>query len=297
MMEKKLIKKELMEKKGIHAGKLLLWGVLAVLAAIALYPVFFLVSGSVMGEDELGSYLGPVVSGKEGYAEFPLLPAYPTLWHYVEVFLDSPEFFVMFWNSVKITFGVLAGQLLAGTMAAWGFAKYDFPWKKGFFLIYMILMLLPFQVLMLSDYLVLDRLGLTDNLWGIILPGAFSTFPVFIMYRFFVELPDSLLESARLDGAREWQLFCYIGLPIGSSGIIAAMVLGFLEYWNMVEQPLAFLSDPSLWPLSLYLPEVNLAKAGMALSASVITLLPAVFVFFMGQDYLEQGIVSSGMKE
>lgn len=65
----------------------------------------------------------------------------------------------------------------------------------------------------------------------------------------------------------------------------------------MVEQPLAFLSDPSLWPLSLYLPEVNLAKAGMALSASVITLLPAVFVFFMGQDYLEQGIVSSGMKE
>ena len=298
MMEKKLIKKELMEKKGIHAGKLLLWGVLAVLAAIALYPVFFLVSGSVMGEDELGSYLGPVVSGKEGYAEFPLLPAYPTLRHYVEVFLDSPEFFVMFWNSVKITFGVLAGQLLAGTMAAWGFAKYDFPWKKGFFLIYMILMLLPFQVLMLSDYLVLDRLGLTDNLWGIILPGAFSTFPVFIMYRFFVELPDSLLESARLDGAREWQLFCYIGLPIGSSGIIAAMVLGFLEYWSLIEQPLTFLKEKRLFPLSIFLPDITSAsQSGMAFAASVITFFPALLVFLGGQDYLEQGIIYSGLKE
>lgn len=298
LSKKELSKKELMEKKGIHAGKLLLWGVLAILAAIALYPVFFLVSGSVMGEDELGAYLGPVVSGKEGYAEFPLLPAYPTLRHYVEVFLDSPEFFVMFWNSVKITFGVLAGQLLAGTMAAWGFAKYDFPWKKGFFLIYMILMLLPFQVLMLSDYLVLDRLALTDNLWGIILPGAFFTFPVFIMYRFFVELPDSLLESARLDGAREWQLFCYIGLPIGSSGIIAAMVLGFLEYWSLIEQPLTFLKEKRLFPLSIFLPDITSAsQSGMAFAASVITFFPALLVFLGGQDYLEQGIMAGAVKE
>ncbi len=298
MMEKKLIKKELMEKKGIHAGKLLLWGVLAVLAAIALYPVFFLVSGSVMGEDELGSYLGPVVSGKEGYAEFPLLPAYPTLRHYVEVFLDSPEFFVMFWNSVKITFGVLAGQLLAGTMAAWGFAKYDFPWKKGFFLIYMILMLLPFQVLMLSDYLVLDFFGLTDSLWGIILPGVFSTFPVFIMYRFFTEIPDSLIESAKLDGAKEWQLFLYLALPIGSSGIIACMVLGFLEYWSLIEQPMTFLKDKSLFPLSIFLPDItSIDKSGIAFAASVVTFLPAILVFLGGQDYLEQGIMAGAVKE
>lgn len=284
--------------RGRHYGRAALWGVLAVFALAALYPVFFLVTGSFMGKDELGDSLGPVISGSQGYAQFPLLPAYPTMRHYVEIFLDSPGYFVMFWNSIQITFGVLAGQLVVGTMAAWGFAKYQFPWKKGFFLIYMILMLLPFQVLMLSDYLVLDKLGLTDNLWGIILPGIFSTFPVFLMYRFFAELPDSLIESARLDGAREWQLFFYIALPIGSSGVIAAMVLGFLEYWSLIEQPLTFLKEKRLFPLSIFLPDItSVSQSGMAFAASVVTFLPALLVFLGGQDYLEQGIMAGAVKE
>lgn len=284
--------------KKLHAGKKILWGFLAIWAVIALYPVFFLIAGSFMGNDELRQYLGAVIAGREGYAAFPLLPHYPTLQHYIEILLDMPEFFVMFWNSAKITFGVLAGQFLVGTMAAWGFAKYEFPGKKGLFLIYMILMLLPFQVLMLSDYLVLDKLKLTDNLWGIILPGIFSTFPVFIMYRFFTEIPDSLIESAKLDGAKDWQLFVYLAIPIGSSGIIASMVLGFLEYWSLIEQPMTFLKEKRLFPLSIFLPDItNVGQTGMAFAASVITFLPAVLVFLGGQDYLEQGIMAGAVKE
>ena len=113
------------QRKNFHAGQKLLWGLLALLALATLYPVIFLIAGSFMGQDELGTYLGAVIAGREGYADFPLLPHYPTLRHYVEILLDSPEFFVMFWNSVRITFGVLAGQLVVGTMAAWGFAKYE----------------------------------------------------------------------------------------------------------------------------------------------------------------------------
>lgn len=283
---------------GAKISKIVLWGLLGLLAVLALYPVFFLMAGSLMGNDELTGYLGAVIAEKKGYVDFPLLPGYPTLKHFVEIFLDSPEFFVMFWNSIKITFGVLAGQLVVGTTAAWGFAKYDFPWKKGFLLIYIILMLLPFQVLMLSDYLVLDKLKLTDSLWGIILPGAFSTFPVFIMYRFFTEIPDSLIESAKLDGAREWQLFWYIALPMGSSGVIASMVLGFLEYWSLIEQPMTFLKDESLFPLSIFLPDItSIGRAGAGFAASVITFLPALLVFLGGQDYLEQGIMAGAVKE
>lgn len=151
---------------------------------------------------------------------------------------------------------------------------------------------------MLSDYLVLDLFSLTDNLWGIILPGAFSTFPVFIMYRFFTEIPDSLIESAKLDGAKEWQLFLYLAVPIGSSGIIACMVLGFLEYWSLIEQPLTFLKDKSLFPLSIFLPDItSVSKSGMAFAVSVITFFPAVLVFLGGQDYLEQGIMAGAVKE
>lgn len=282
----------------LHLGRKAVWILLIVLALLAVYPVIFLSAGSLMKADELEDCLGAVVSGAEGYASFPVLPKYPTLQHFVEVLLDSPEFFVMFWNSILITFGVLGGQFVAGTMAAWGFARYEFPCKRGIFLLYIVLMLLPFQVLMLSDYLLLDRLRLLDSLWAVILPGMFSTFPVFIMYRFFAEIPDSLIESARLDGAREWQLFWYLALPMGSSGIIAALVLGFLEYWSLIEQPLTFIKDKSKLPLSVFLPDLTMTgKAGFLFAVSVVTFLPAIIVFMGGRDYLEQGIMAGAVKE
>lgn len=282
----------------LHLGRKAVWSLLIVLALLAVYPVIFLSAGSLMGADELEDCLGAVVSGAEGYASFPVLPKYPTLQHFAEVLLDSPEFFVMFWNSILITFGVLGGQFVAGTMAAWGFARYEFPCKRGIFLLYIVLMLLPFQVLMLSDYLLLDRLRLLDSLWAVILPGMFSTFPVFIMYRFFAEISDSLIESARLDGAREWQLFWYLALPMGSSGIIAALVLGFLEYWSLIEQPLTFIKDKSRLPLSVFLPDLTMTgKAGFLFAVSVVTFLPAVMVFMGGRDYLEQGIMAGAVKE
>lgn len=158
-------------------------------------------------------------------------------------------------------------------------------------------MLLPFQVTMLSSYLVLDRLLLLDTHGAIILPAVFSTFPIFLSYGGFRQIPEQLLEAARIDGAGEFLIFIRIGLPLGKSGLLSAMVLGFLEYWNLMEQPLAFLSVKSLWPLSLYLPEITWTQAGFALCASFITLIPAAFVFVMGQDYLEQGIIYSGLKE
>ena len=282
----------------LHLGRKAVWILLIVLALLAVYPVIFLSAGSLMGADELEDCLGAVVSGAEGYASFPVLPKYPTLQHFAEVLLDSPEFFVMFWNSILITFGVLGGQFVAGTMAAWGFARYEFPCKRGIFLLYIVLMLLPFQVLMLSDYLLLDRLRLLDSLWAVILPGMFSTFPVFIMYRFFAEIPDSLIESARLDGAREWQLFWYLALPMGSSGIIAALVLGFLEYWSLIEQPLTFIKDKSKLPLSVFLPDLTMTgKAGFLFAVSGVTFLPAIIVFMGGRDYLEQGIMAGAVKE
>ena len=278
---------------------------LAVLALVAVFPVLFSITGSLMGQNELNDLLGAVLTSDSGSASgqtvnhvsWRVLPLYPTLKSYVKVLLDSPEFFVMFWNSVKITVGVLAGQILVGVPAAWGFARYRFPGKNMLFMVYVALMMMPFQVMMLSNYLVLDQMALLDNLWGIILPSVFSTFPVFIMYRFFESIPEALMESARLDGAGELLIFIRIGIPLGSPGIISALVLGFLEYWNLIEQPMAFLKTKSLWPLSLYLPQIDMAQTGKAFAVSVLVLIPAVIVFLVGQDYLEQGIISTAIKE
>ena len=110
-------------------------------------------------------------------------------------------------------------------------------------------------------------------------------------------LPKEVEEAAQVDGAGELAVFVRIGIPLGMPGILSALVLGFLEYWNMMEQPLAFIQDKTLWPLSLYLPEIQTGQAGTALAASVVVLIPAAFVFSIGQDYLEQGIIASGIKE
>lgn len=260
-------------------------------------PVILLVTGSVMGNGELRQYLAPVFSDSYQYISWKLVPDYPTFESYGKLLFMTPQFFVLFWNSMKMVACILAGQLLVGVPAAWAFAVYQVKGSRALFALYVVLMLLPFQVTMLSSYLVLNRLGMLDTQYAVILPAVFSTFPVFLTYGGFRCIPMQLFEAARIDGAGEWRIFWKIGLPLGKSGLLSAMVLGFLEYWNMMEQPMAFLEDKSLWPLSLYLPEITWAQAGYAFTASIITLIPAVFVFVWGQDYLEQGIIFSGLKE
>ena len=281
-------------KLGVSRRIILLF--LIVLGILTCIPLLFLVAGSFMDKYQLLRALSPVLNNGEGFVEWSLVPDRPTFFPYASL-LDTPEFFVVFWNSVKMTGGILAGQLVIGIPAAWALAKLSFPGRRFFYLLYIILMLMPFQVTMLSSYLVLDALSIRNTIGGIILPAVFSTFPVFIMYRFFSGIPDAVIESAMLDGGGRFQICVRIGIPLGSAGIISALILGFLEYWSMIEQPMTFLENRALWPLSLYLPNVKLDKAGYLLAASVVTMVPSILLFFSGQDYLEQGIVASAIKE
>lgn len=271
--------------------------VLAALAGVVCLPVALLFSGSLTGEYEMHERLLPMVQDGGGYVSWRWIPEFPDFSEFGRLLFATPQFFVLFWNSVKITGMILAGQLLTAVPAAWAFSRYRFRLKKLLYTVYIVLMLLPFQVTMLSQYLVLDRVGLLNTHWAVILPAAFSTFPVFLIYRSFCGIPESLVEAARIDGAGEWYSFFHIGLPLAEGGILSAMVLNFLECWNLIEQPLAFLKDRAAWPLSLYLPQIGIEQAGFAMTASVITLLPALCVFAFGQDYLEQGISASGIKE
>jgi multiple sugar transport system permease protein len=250
-----------------------------------------------MGADEVYERIGPVLSdGGEDAADWFLLPEYPTLRPYVELIFDSPDFFVMFWNSVGLVLPILIGQMIVAVPAAWGFAKYKFPGRRALFMAYIVLMLMPFQVTMVSNYIVLDTLNLMNTRLAVILPAVFSTFPVFIVYRFFKGIPDALLEAAAIDGAGPFQTFRDIGLHVGAPGIAAAMILGFVEYWSMIEQPLTFLKDKSLWPLSLYLPGTAGNQAAVALASSIMILLPPLLVFLVGKNYLERGIQAVGLK-
>lgn len=272
---------------GLH---LIIKVIVLVGAMLSVLPLVFLFCGTFMGENELYQMLGPVIGKKEGYASWHFVTLYPTLKNIIELLFDSPEYYVLFWNSIKIIVIILIGQLIFATPAAWGLAKCKKKWGKWLFGIYMFCMILPFQVTMLSQYIVLNGMNLINTHWAIILPLLFSTFPVFIMYSSFEQIPISVVEAAKLDGAGRFRIFVNIAVPIAKKGIVSAVILGFLEYWNVVEQPVVFLKDKSLWPLSVYIPNIVEGSMGRTFSFALFSCVPSLIIFYIGKDILADGI-------
>lgn len=263
---------------------LLVWG-----------PLWILFTGALTGEAELQRTMGPALTG-HGQAVWTLLPSWPTLQGLLQLLLDTPEYFIAYWNTCAQVLPQMAGQVVVGAPAAWALSRLEFRGQRGLRGLYLVLMLLPFQVTMVPGYLTLHSLGLLDTIWAIILPGVFSTFPVFIMQRGFDAVPMPLLEAAAIDGANPWQQFWRIGVPVGLPGILAALTIGFLDAWNALEQPMIFLKTPVNWPLSMYLTNITGNDLALTMAASLLMLLPAVLIFSFGQKYLEQGILAGAVK-
>lgn len=270
---------------------------LFVLALLVWSPLWMLVTGALMPAGELREHLSGVLGVSGELASWSLLPNRVTFRHVVELLLDTPAFFRVFWNSCVQVMPAVVGQILVGAPAAWALSQFRFRGRTLLFRLYIVLMILPFQVTMVSSYLVLDSIHAIDTPYAILLPAVFSAFPVFIMTKFFAGIPREMLEAARMDGASEWSIFLRIGLPLGLPGVLSAALLGFVEGWNAVEQPITFLKSAVWYPLSVFLPATTLDNAGVSFVSAVVTLLPAVLIFLLGQQYLEQGIIASGIKE
>lgn len=277
--------------------KALLLAALSALVLLFCFPIWFAVTGAFSSQWELKESLAPVFSKAKEMAAWSALPKSPTLGSLVQVLLDSPGYFTMFWNSVGFSAGILAGQLLVDVPAAWALARFPLRGKKALLTVYIVLMLMPFQVLMFPQYVVLQKLNLLDTPGAVILPAIFSTFPVFILHRSFKAIPQEILEAARLDGAGEVRIFCQVALPLGLPGILAVVILTFLDSWNMIEQPMTYLKTKALWPLSLFLPEIGLEELGLGFGAALLMLIPALLLFMCCEEYLEQGIALSGGKD
>lgn len=268
-----------------------------IIGVVMVFPLFLMFTNSFLGVQEIKEAYGAVLGEDIGNVAIRLVPQYMTLRSYVELLLDSPDFFVIFWNSCRQVFPILAGQILIGMPAAWAFARFRFRGRRILFFLYMLLMIMPFQVTMVSNYIVLSKLSLMDTHLALIVPGIFSTFPVFIMEKFFKAIPEAVLDAAKVDGAGALQIFMKIGLPLGIPGIMSSSILCFLEYWNAIEAPMTFLKTKSKLPLSLYLPDITTEELSVSFTASVVMMIPAILIFAWGRDYLQQGIEESGLKE
>ena len=279
-----------------HRKKLLYIPIMLV-GLLMLLPLCLMVTNSFLGVREIQEAYGIVLEESGEEFSFRILPQYFTLRPYVELLLDSPDFFVMFWNSSRQVFPILLGQIVIGMPAAWAFARFQFRGRRRLFFGYMVLMILPFQVTMVSNYILLSKLSLMDTHLGLIVSGIFSTFPVFLMEKFFKALPEAMLDAARVDGASELQIFIKLGMPLGMPGMMSAVILCFLEYWNAIEAPMTFLKTKAKFPLSLYLPNITTDQLSSSFAASIVMMIPAVLIFLWGRDYLQQGIEASGLKE
>jgi len=273
---------------------------LGLIALAMLFPVALTVTNSFMHEAEIGRHYEALGGGDSAvarkYAAIRLIPESVTLSQFGEVLLRRPKFLLHFWNAVKLTLPIILGQAVVGTLAGFAFAKLAFPGRDKLFFVYLLTMLMPFQVTLVPNYVVADRLGLLNSYGAIVLPGIFASFGVFLMRQFMAGIPDAYLEAVKIDGAGHLRAFLHIVLPLAKPGIAALILLSFVDNWNMVEQPLLFLTEPARQPLSVYLANIAEGARGVAFAASVLYMAPMVLIFLYGEEHLVEGIQMSGIK-
>ena len=273
-----------------------------VFAVIFLMPIILTVTNSFMSASEISANYGSIfaTTSKGGKVfvsktvNLKLIPDMITFSQYYTVLLKSPEYLFKFWNSVIYVAPIVVVQLLVATFAAYGFSRYDGKAKRAVFFGYIIVMLMPYQVTLVPNFLVSKFVGIYGTRWAILLPGFFSPFAVYLLTKFMNRIPTQVLEAGSIDGASEWMIFSRICLPLCKGGIASIAILIFFDYWNMVEQPLVLLPDTDMHPLSVFLSKINSGEISLAFAVAVIYLIPPLLIFLYGEDYLVEGISYQG---
>ncbi len=276
--------------------------VAACFAILFLMPIVLTITNSFMSASEIASNYGTVFQtnangGKVYISEkvnLKFIPDMVSFSQYATVLFKSPEYLLKFWNSVILVGPIVLFQLVLATLASYGFARYSGKIRSIIFFTYVILMLMPYQVTLVPNYLVSDWLNILDTYWAIWLPGIFSPFAVFLLTKFMKRIPSSMIEAAQIDGAGEWQIYRRICLPLCKGAVCSAAILVFIDYWNMVEQPLILLSDSETHPLSVFLSKINSGEVGLAFAVATIYMVPTLLIFLYGEEYLVEGITYQG---
>lgn len=273
----------------------------AVAAVIFLLPTVLTITNSFMSQTEINANYGVVFNSVTDSKTFisktvnlKFIPDIVSFSQYFSVLFKTPDYLLKFWNSAILTVPIVIFQTVVALFASYGFSRLTGKLKEIIFFVYIILMLMPYQVTLVPNYLVSEKLGILDTRWAIILPGIFSPFAVFLLTKAMKRIPKTYFEAAMLDGANEFQIFTSICYPMVRSAVFSVLMLVFIDYWNMVEQPLILLSDESMHPLSVFLSKINSGDTGLAFAVAVIYMMPSLLMFLYGEDYLVEGITYSG---
>jgi multiple sugar transport system permease protein len=275
--------------------------VIGFFAVIFLMPIVLTITNSLMTKAEINANYGVIFAKRNGVRVFisstvnlKFIPDIVSFGQYFKVLILSPEYLRKFWNSFLYVVPIVVFQLAIASLTSYGFARYRGRVREIIFFAYIILMLMPYQVTLVPNFLVSQWLGIINTPWSIILPGIFAPFSVFLLTKFMRRIPYSLIEAARVDGAGEWQIFTRVCLPQCRSALYSIAILVFIDYWNMVEQPLVLLKDAESQPLSVFLSNINSGEIGLAFAMASVYMIPSLLLFLHGEEYLVEGIATQG---
>lgn len=270
-------------------GNVLAWLFLLVVGVLWMVPFLWMVLASVKSLGEI-------------YQVPPTI--LPTVFHwdnYVQVWTTVP-FGLFFRNSGIVAVSVTVGQILTCSMAGYSFARLQFPGRDKIFLTYLGTLMIPFPVLMIPVFILMQDLHLVDNLAGLILPAIFSAWGTFLMRQFMLTFPRELEDAAKLDGCSAFGIYGRIFLPLSMPVIATLGIFTFLAQWNDFLWPLIMISsvDNKTLPLGLAMLQARLQAIEipwqLVMAAATFSIIPVLVLFVVGQKYYVQGIVLTGLK-
>jgi alpha-1,4-digalacturonate transport system permease protein len=213
--------------------------------------------------------------------------------------VEKFPFFIYLQNSVIVTVVATIITLLINSMAAYALSKYQFRGRDAIFVIILSTLMVPVSVILIPAFLVIAKIGLTNNLWGLIIPGAATPTGVFLLRQYMLTIPDDLIQSARIDGASEWRIYWQVILPLAAPALAVLAIFSVMWRWNDFLWPLIVVSKSELFTLQVGLNafqgELN-QQWNYILAMTVLTLLPITIVFAFLEKYITSGIATTGMK-
>lgn len=273
-------------RKKVKLSTICIYIACILVAAIMLIPFVWMLSASFKAKNEI--FTTPI----------KWIPEVFRTVNYEKIFNDIP-FLTYFFNTLKITVAVTALQLVTCSMAAYAFSKLKFPGRDKIFLAYLGTMMVPWHAIMIPQFIIIQKLGLYDSHWSLILTGAFSAFGVFILRQNMMSIPDSLAEAAKIDGCGFFGIFSKIILPLSKTGLVTLGVLTFNSVWNDYMGPMIYLDTDTKKTIQLGLATFKRqfdTDYGAIMAGTVISLIPIVIVYAMAQKNIVEGVAFTGVK-
>lgn len=227
-----------------------------------------------------------------------LIPKYFVWENYVKAWQAAP-FVRYYFNTIIVTLGITLGHIVTSILAGYAFSRLSFPGKDGLFLVFLGTMMVPFFVLLIPSYLIVEKIGWVDTYWGLIIPRMISPFGIFLMRQNFLSIPKELDEAALMDGCTKMGILGRIITPLAKPAIATLSIFSFLFGWNDYLWPMVATRSPSMYVVQIGL-RTFMGKYGtqwVLLMAGVATsTIPVLILFFLAQSHVIDSIATSGLK-